>query len=57
MNLENIVELGKPTFSKIVTRTPAWLLYSFLTQIFLLWVVVEKEYMKHDMRKFVNVVS
>jgi len=34
MNLENIVKLGRPTFPKIIARPPAWLVYSFLTQIF-----------------------
>ena len=48
MNVENIVELGRPTFPEIFVRPPAWLLYSFQTQNFLLWVVVEKKYMKHD---------
>ena len=44
-SLENIVKLGRPTFSKIVARPHAcWLLYSFLTQIFLLCVVLKKEY-------------
>ena len=42
MNVENIVELGRPTFSEIVVRPSEWLLYSFLTQIFLLCVAVEK---------------
>ena len=56
MNLGNIMELGRPTFPKIFVRPHAWLLYSFLIQIFLLW-VVKKEYMKHDVKKFVNIVS
>ena len=56
--LENIVELERPTFSEIIARLlVGWLLYSFLTQIFLLWVVIEKEYMKHDIRKIMNIVS
>ena len=55
--LENIVELERPIFPEIFVRPPAWLLYSFLTQIFLQWVVLEKEYMKHDVEKFLNIVS
>ena len=43
MALENIMKLGRPTFSEIFVRLPAWLLYSFLIQIFLLWVVVREE--------------
>ena len=46
--LENIVELERPTFSEIFVWPPAWLLSSFLTQIFLLLVVVEKEYRKQN---------
>ena len=42
MNLENFVELGRPTFLEIFIRPPAWLLYSFLTQIFLQWVVLKR---------------
>jgi len=53
----NIMELGSPAFFEIFARPLAWILYFFLTQIFLPWVVVEKEYMKHDMKKFVNIVS
>jgi len=49
MNLKNIVELGRPTFSEIVTRPLAWwLLYTFLIQIFLLWVVLKKEYREQN---------
>ena len=36
MNLGNIVKLGRP---EIFVRPPAWLLYSFLAQIFLQWLV------------------
>ena len=36
MTLENIVKLGRLTFSEIFVQPSAWLLYSFLTQIFLL---------------------
>ena len=35
INLGYIVELGNPIFSKIFVRPPAWLIYFFLTQIFL----------------------
>ena len=49
MIFENIVELERPSFSEII----AWplldlLLYSFLTQIFLQLVVLEKEYRKQN---------
>ena len=45
--LENIVELERPTFSEVVARPLVdWLLYSFVTQIFLQLVVQKKEYMK-----------
>ena len=54
MDLENIEELGRP---EIFVQPPAWLLYSFLPQIFLLWAIVEKEYMKHDAEKFMNIMS
>ena len=57
MNLENIVKLGRLTFFEIVARPSAWHLYSFLTQIFLLYVVLEKEYMKYDVEKIVSIVS
>jgi len=57
MNIENIVELKNPTFSEILAQLPAWLLYSFPTQIFFLWVIVEKEYMEHDMKKIGRIVS
>ena len=47
--LENIVKLERPSFSKIVARPLAgWHLYSFLTQIFLQLVVLEKEYRKEN---------
>ena len=60
--LENIVKLQRPTFSKIVVRPLAcWLLYSFLTQIFLLCVVLKKEYRKQNQRmnivKFMKIVD
>ena len=49
--LENIVELGRPPCSDIVAQHLAsWLLYSFLAQIFLQWVGLEKEYRKRDRR-------
>ena len=46
MNFENFVDIGRPACFEIVARPHAWLPYAFLTQIFLLSVVVEKEYMK-----------
>ena len=47
--LENIVKLERPTFSKVVARPLVdWLLYCFLTQIFLQLVVLEKEYRKQN---------
>ena len=52
MNLRNIVKLGTP---EIFIRPPACLLYSFLTQIFLQWVGVEKEYRKQNRR--MNIVK
>ena len=46
---ENTGELERPTYSEIVARPlTGWLLYSFLTQIFLLLVVLEKEYRKQN---------
>ena len=45
MNLGNVVELRRP---EIFVRSLAWLLYSFLTQIFLQWVGLEKEYRKQN---------
>ena len=49
-------------FGKIVSRacfvgTQAWLLYTFFAWIFLLWTVLEKKYMKYDVKKFVNIVK
>ena len=52
MNLENIVELGRP---EIFVRPPAWLLHSFLAQIFLQRVGLEKEYRKQNRR--MNIVK
>ena len=47
--LENIVELERPTCSEIIARPlTGWHLYSFLTQIFLQLVVLEKEYRKQN---------
>ena len=47
--LENIVELGRPTCSEIAARPLAgWLLYSFLTRIFLQLVVLKNEYRKQN---------
>ena len=45
INLRNIVELRRP---EIFVRPPVWLLYSFLTQIFLQWVGLEKKYRKQN---------
>ena len=43
------MELGRITCSGIAARPLAnWLLYSFLAQIFLQWVGLEKEYRKRD---------
>jgi len=47
MNLENFVDIGRPTCFEIVARPPAWLLYSFVTQISLLSDILEMKYMKH----------
>ena len=47
--LENIVKLERPSFSEIVARPlVGWLLYSFLTQIFLQLVVQKKDYRKRN---------
>ena len=47
--LKNIVELERSIFSDVVARPlVGWLLYSFLTQIFLQLVVLKKEYMKQN---------
>ena len=47
MNLENVMELERPSFSEVVARPLVnWLLYSFLAQIFLQWEVQKKEYRK-----------
>ena len=55
--LENIVELERPTFSDIVARPlTSWLLYSFLTQIFLQMVVLERECRNLGFRKIVKIV-
>ena len=54
--LENIVKLGRPTFSEITARPLAgWLLYSFLIRIFLQLVILEKEYGKQT--RGLNVVG
>ena len=45
MNLGNVVELERP---EIFVQPPAWLLYSFLSQIFLQWVGLEKDYKKQN---------
>ena len=47
--LENTVKLERPFFSEVVAQPLInWLLYSFLTQIFLQWEVLEKEYRKQN---------
>ena len=47
--LENIVELQRPSFSEVIARPLVnWLLYSFLTQIFLQLEVQKKEYRKRN---------
>ena len=54
--LENIVELERPSFFEVIARPLVdWLLYSFLTQIFLQLVVLEKEYRKQNSR--MNIVK
>ena len=58
MNLGHIVKLERP---EIFIRPPAWLLYSFLAQIFLQWIGLEKEYRKQnrgmDIMKIVDKVD
>ena len=53
------MELERPTFSEIITRPLACLLlYSFLTQIFLQFVVLEKVYRKQNWEiKIVKIVK
>jgi len=47
--LENTVKLERPSFSEVVARPLVnWLLYSFLTQIFLQLEVQKKEYRKRN---------
>ena len=47
--LKNTVELERLSFSKVVARPLVnLLLYSFLTQIFLQWEVLEKKYRKQN---------
>ena len=56
--LENIVKMGRPIFSEIAAWPLAgWLLYSFLTQIFLQIVVLERECRSLGFGKFVKIVS
>jgi len=50
INLGNVMKLGRPTFPKIFIRPHAWILYSFLTEIFLLRVVLENECRKQNWR-------
>ena len=42
------MDLGRLIFSEIFVRPPAWLLYSFLAQIFLQWAGLEKVYRKQN---------
>jgi len=52
MNFGHIVKLGR---LKIFIRPPAWLLYTYLAQIFLQWVGLEKVYRKQNRR--MNIVK
>jgi len=57
MNLENFVDMVRLACFEIVNQPPAWLRYSFITQIFLLSVVLKKEYMKLKFDKIMKIVS
>ena len=49
MNRENVVELERPSVLQVVAQPLVdWLLYSFVTQIFLQWEVHKKEYRKQN---------
>ena len=51
MTLKNLVEMMNPTcFEEFFVGTQAWLLYSFVSLIFLQLVVQEKEDMKQNRR-------
>ena len=52
--LENLAEMMSSTCFEIVAQFQKRLPYSFLNQIFLQWDILEKEYMKFDMRMIVN---
>ena len=51
---ENLIEMTSPTCFEIVAQFHEKLLYSFLTQIFLQFDVLEKEDMKFDVGMIVN---
>ena len=57
--LENIMEFERPSFSEVIALPLVdWLLYSFLTQIFLPLVVLEKEYREQNWEmKIVKIVD
>ena len=54
MTLENLVKMISPTCFEIVAQFHERLSYSFLTQIFLQWDVLKKEYMKLNVGRIVN---
>ena len=54
MTLENLIEMISPTCFEIVAQFHKILSYSFLTQIFLQWDVLENEYVKFDVGRIVN---
>ena len=50
ITLDNLVEIMNPTcFEEFIVGTQAWLLYSFVSLIFLQLVVQEKKYVKQNM--------
>jgi len=49
-----IVKSVSQSYFEIVVGTQAWLLYSFLSQIFLQSVVLQKEYMKQNVGMIVD---
>jgi len=55
--LENLIEIMSPICFKIVVLFHKRLPNSFLTQIFLQLVTLEKEYMKFDVGRIVNLAS
>jgi len=54
MTLEILVEMMSPICFEIVAQFHERLPYSFLTQIFLQFYVLEKEHMKFDVGRIVN---